>query len=77
MPNASLPNEAKCLGIGIVDGFAAYQKVECQREPTRHNAVERLRDLLRDAMPEDEIARLVALGAQLTEDQAMTLALGG
>jgi len=45
------------------------------RWPMGVRAVERLRTLLHDALPEDEITRLRVLGAALSEDQAMTLAL--
>jgi len=38
-------------------------------------AVERLDLLLRDASPDDENTRLREIGAALSEDQAMTLAL--
>jgi tetratricopeptide (TPR) repeat protein len=46
------------------------------REPIGHRAIERLCRVLRKALPEDEIARLTHLGAQLSEDQVMTVALG-
>jgi hypothetical protein len=38
-------------------------------------AVERLRLLLHEALPDDESIRLRKIGAALSEDQAMTLAL--
>ena len=45
------------------------------RWPMGVRAVERLSTLLTDALPENEITRLRVLGAALSEDQAMTLAL--
>jgi hypothetical protein len=38
-------------------------------------AVERLHLLLHEALPDDESIRLRKIGAALSEDQAMTLAL--
>lgn len=45
------------------------------REPMGRRAVEQLNVLLRDALPEAELAKLARLGAQLSEDQALVVAL--
>lgn len=47
------------------------------REPIGHRAIERLMLLLHEALPDEEVAQLAGMGAQLTEDQAMALALRG
>lgn len=62
--------------------LAGYADAACQtlghvREPVGRNAVEHLSRLLRDSLPDDDIAELSRIGAQLSEDQAMTLAFGG
>ncbi|HEX4157085.1 MAG TPA: winged helix-turn-helix domain-containing protein [Rhizomicrobium sp.] len=47
------------------------------REPIGRRAIERLMLFLREGLPDEVIAQLGLMGAQLTEDQAMTLALSG
>ena len=54
---------------------AVYRNSDHSRWPMALRAVERLRPLLRDALPDDENTRLRKIGAALSEDQAMTLAL--
>ncbi len=55
---------------------AVYRRVGRQREPMGCNAVERLVTLLRETLPAEEIHQLGELGARLSEDQALSLALG-
>ncbi|HEY6578972.1 MAG TPA: winged helix-turn-helix domain-containing protein [Rhizomicrobium sp.] len=61
----------------LIAGYAdsLYRLSGRPREPIGRQAIERLAVLLREFLPEDEIARLAHLGAQLSEDQALTLAL--
>ncbi|HWY15366.1 MAG TPA: winged helix-turn-helix domain-containing protein [Rhizomicrobium sp.] len=54
---------------------AVYRNNDHSRLPMALRAVQRLRLLLRDALPDDENTRLRKTGAALSEDQAMTLAL--
>jgi tetratricopeptide (TPR) repeat protein len=63
----------------LLSGFAnaVYKKTDYPREPMGHRAMERLRALLQAALPNHDISRLEKLGAQLSEDQAITLALSG
>jgi tetratricopeptide (TPR) repeat protein len=63
----------------LIAGYsnAVHQKFGRPREPMGRRAIERMTLLLRDALPDEEIAQLGRLGAQLSEDQAMTIALGG
>ncbi|MGH6877093.1 MAG: ATP-binding protein [Rhizomicrobium sp.] len=62
----------------LIAGYAdlVYRASGRLREPVGCQTIERLDRLLHEALPDDEIARLGHLGAQLLEDQAMTLALG-
>jgi tetratricopeptide (TPR) repeat protein len=61
----------------LIAGYAesVYRASGRLREPVGRQAIERLILLLHEALPADEIARLTHLGAQLSEDQALTLAL--
>lgn len=61
----------------LISGYAedVHQRLGRTREPMGRRAIERLTALLRNAMPSKEIAQLSRLGASLSEDQAMTLAL--
>ena len=54
---------------------AVYRNNDHSRLPMALRAVERLRLLLNDALPDDENIRLRKIGAELSEDRAMTLAL--
>ncbi|MGH6876316.1 MAG: hypothetical protein ACREHV_02940 [Rhizomicrobium sp.] len=63
------------LIAGYADGL--YSASGRPREPIGRRAVERLSLFLREGLPDGEIGRLAHLGAQLSEDQALTLALGG
>jgi tetratricopeptide (TPR) repeat protein len=62
----------------LIAGYAdsIYRASSRPREPIGRQAIERLAVLLREALSEDEVARLAHLGAQLSEDQVMTVALG-
>jgi predicted ATPase len=64
---------------GLVAGYAdaAYRKFSRHREPIGERAVERTQLLLREALQADEIIQLAQLGAQLSEDQVLQLALNG
>lgn len=53
----------------------AFRRNGHSRWPMGVRAVERLNTLLSSALPESEILRLRSIGAALSEDQAMTLAL--
>ena len=55
---------------------AIYRFSARPRESVVRQAIERLNLLLHEALPADEITTLAQLGAQLSEDQALTLALG-
>lgn len=61
----------------LIAGYAdaVFKNSSHQREAMGHRAMERTQSLLRDALPENEIAELGHLGAQLSEDQALALAL--
>lgn len=61
----------------LVAGYAnaVHQKFGRPREPMGSNAMERTISLLRDALPDQEVADLRQLGARLSEDQAITIAL--
>jgi ATP/maltotriose-dependent transcriptional regulator MalT len=61
----------------LLAGYAdtVYQNNDHSRWPMALRAVERLRLLLHEALPDDESIRLREIGAALSEDQAMTLAL--
>jgi predicted ATPase len=63
----------------LLSGYAdaIYKKTHYPREPMGHRAMERLRTLLQATLPNQDITRLGKLGSQLSEDQAMTLALSG
>jgi hypothetical protein len=63
----------------LIAGYAdALYRVSGQpREPIGNRAAELLSLLLRDALPEDEIAQLRHEGSMLGEDHAITLALRG
>jgi predicted ATPase len=61
----------------LLAGYAdnIYRNNEQSRWPMAQRAVERLRLLLHNALPDDENIRLRKIGAAHSEDQAMTLAL--
>jgi predicted ATPase len=61
----------------LLAGYAdtVHRNNDHSRWPMAMRAVERLDLLLRDAVPDDENTRLREIGAALSEDQAMTLAL--
>jgi hypothetical protein len=61
----------------LLAGYAdnVYRNNDHSRWPMGLRAVERLRLLLHEALPDDESIRLREIGAALSEDQAMTLAL--
>jgi len=63
----------------LIDGYtsAVYEECGRTREPMGRRAVERLTLVLSDALPAREITQLRRLGAQLTEDQVLSLALSG
>lgn len=54
---------------------AVYRTHDHPREPIGRRAIERLTELLRDALSAAEISQLAREGALLTEQQALTLAL--
>jgi tetratricopeptide (TPR) repeat protein len=54
---------------------AVYRKMDHPREPMGSRAASRLRIILCDVLPDKEIAYLDSMGACLTEDEALTLAL--
>jgi len=62
----------------LIAGYsnAVYEKFGRTREPMGCHAMERTALLLHDALTDEEIAQLRRLGAQLSEDQIMTIALG-
>jgi len=74
--HGALAGRAKDAALLAGYADAAYRRVGRQREPMGCNAVERLAMLLRETLPAEEISRLRELGARLSEDQALTLALG-
>jgi predicted ATPase/DNA-binding winged helix-turn-helix (wHTH) protein len=61
----------------LLAGYAdnIYRNNDQSRWPMAQRAVERLRLLLHNTLPDDESIRLREIGAALSEDQAMTLAL--
>src|SRR5207253_11492724 len=61
----------------LLTGYAdaVHRKNDYPRWPIGRRAAEQLRILLREALPDDEIARLGEMGARLSEDQAVTLTL--
>lgn len=63
----------------LVAGYAnaMFAKSGRIREPIGRKAVERLTLLLRDALPDREIVEFDRLGAQLSEDQVIIIALEG
>jgi hypothetical protein len=54
---------------------AVYEEFGVPREAMGQRAVKRTNALLREALVEDEIGNLCRMGALLTEDQALALAL--
>ncbi|HEX5863342.1 MAG TPA: hypothetical protein VF014_03635, partial [Casimicrobiaceae bacterium] len=54
---------------------STYEAKESSRQPNEARARDRLQALLRDQLPPDELERLFAEGAKLTEGQACILAL--
>jgi tetratricopeptide (TPR) repeat protein len=62
----------------LIAGYAnaVYRKSGSPRAPIERRAVERMTSVLRDALPDDEIAQLGDMGAHLSERQAMSIALG-
>jgi hypothetical protein len=54
---------------------AVHEEFGLPREPLGQRAVERTSALLREALIEDEIGDLRRMGALLTENQALALAL--
>jgi hypothetical protein len=73
---AALAGHAK--DAALIAGYAegVHQKLGGAREPMGRHAIQRMTKLLRNAMSDEDIAQLNRLGAQLSEDQAMTVALG-
>ncbi|HLY05646.1 MAG TPA: winged helix-turn-helix domain-containing protein [Rhizomicrobium sp.] len=61
----------------LIAGYAdsVHRKFDRQREPMGRCAMERTTLLLRDALPDREVAELSRLGARLSEDQAIAIAL--
>jgi len=61
----------------MIAGYAdeAFRRNGHSRWPMGARAAERLKTLLSSALPENELVRLRSIGAALSEDQAMTLAL--
>lgn len=61
----------------LIAGYATavHEKSGRPREPMGRNAAERLNLLLHEALPEDQVAELDRLGARLTEDQTIAIAL--
>jgi tetratricopeptide (TPR) repeat protein len=63
------------LLIGFAD--ASYERLGSVREPTERTSRERLLALLRNALPESEVASLIAKGATIDRDTAMEEAMAG
>jgi tetratricopeptide (TPR) repeat protein len=61
----------------LIGGYAdaVHEKSGHPREPMGRQARARLGALLHEALPEEEIAQLTSLGAQLSEDQTLIIAL--
>lgn len=72
---AALGGHARDAALVASYSSAMYEKYGRSREPMGRHAMERTASLLRDVLPEEEIAQLDRLGAQLSEDQALTIAL--
>jgi predicted ATPase/DNA-binding winged helix-turn-helix (wHTH) protein len=73
---AALGGRAK--DSALIAGYAnLVSRNNGQREPMGRHAVERTAVLLRQALPEEEIEQLGRLGAHLSEEQALTIALSG
>ncbi|HEX4159303.1 MAG TPA: winged helix-turn-helix domain-containing protein [Rhizomicrobium sp.] len=73
---AALAGRAKDAALIAGYSNAVYEKFGRTREPMGHNAIERTRFLLRDVLADEETAQLHRLGSQLSEEQAMAIALG-
>jgi ATP/maltotriose-dependent transcriptional regulator MalT len=73
---AALAGRAKDAALIAGYSNAVYEKFGRTREPMGHNAIERTRFLLGDVLADEETAQLHRLGSQLSEEQAMTIALG-
>jgi hypothetical protein len=66
-----------CKDAARIAGYAdaVYRTFEHPREPIGQRAAERVLHLLRETLSAGDIAQLNLEGAQLTEDQAIALAL--
>ncbi len=73
---AALGGRAKDAALIAGYSNAVYEKFGRTREPMGYQAMERTASLLRDTLADEEIAPLQRLGAQLSEEQAMTIGLG-
>jgi len=73
---AALGERAKDAALVAGYANAMYNKIDRAREPMGRHAMERVANLLDDALADDEIAHLQRLGAQLSEEQAASIALG-
>ncbi|HEX4077386.1 MAG TPA: winged helix-turn-helix domain-containing protein [Rhizomicrobium sp.] len=72
---AALAGRARDAVLIAAYANAIHHKSGRAREPMARRAVERTRLLLREALPEEQIAELDRLGTQLSEDQAIAIAL--
>ncbi|HEY2447193.1 MAG TPA: hypothetical protein VGI20_15775, partial [Rhizomicrobium sp.] len=73
---AALAGRARDAALVAGYSNAVHEKSARVREPMGRHAMERMTPLLRDALPDTEIAQLERLGARLSEEQAITIALG-
>jgi hypothetical protein len=69
----------KLASAGRISGYAdrAYAANGSERQPNEARARDRLLALLREQLTSEEIAKLTAEGAEMTEDEACRLALEG
>lgn len=72
---AALAGRARDAALIAGYANAVHRKSGRAREPMGRGAAERLNLLLREALPEDQLAELDRLGAQLSEDQTIAVAL--
>lgn len=73
---AALAGRARDAALIAGYADAVHEKTGHPREPMGRQTVARLGALLNEALPQDEHAQLARLGAQVSEDQALTIALG-
>ena len=69
----------KLANAALLTGYAdsAFTANESSRQPNEARAHERIQALLRDKLDHDELTRLLAEGAKMSEDEACRMALEG